>query len=133
MKLTPVVNFSNSFCANILSPKKFKAKMHKTLWYENLLIKYCEIDTYNVDFTNILWAAFRCVDPKSLERYWRLDDLFTLLGSSRVKAGRTWWNWHLLLRQTSWNVFWKCHSPKDVPLTQNRRIYSLISIWHLIV
>jgi len=39
-----------------------------------------------VNFTNIIWAAFTPVDPKSTIRHWCLDWIFSLLGFARVKA-----------------------------------------------
>jgi len=39
-------------------------------------------------FADILRADFSCPDPKSAERHWWLDWIFTLLGSTDVKASR---------------------------------------------
>ncbi len=41
-----------------------------------------------VDFTNILWAALTCKDPKSSKWHCWLDCLFALLGSACIKAAR---------------------------------------------
>ena len=39
-----------------------------------------------VNFTNVLWAAFTCADPKSAKKLLNLTVFFALLGSARVKA-----------------------------------------------
>jgi len=44
--------------------------------------------TSDVNFINVLWAAFAPVDPKSVKRYWQLDWILTLLGATGVKAVR---------------------------------------------
>jgi len=41
-----------------------------------------------LNFINILRTAFTLADPKSVKRYWRLDWVLTLLGSTRIKAVR---------------------------------------------
>ena len=41
-----------------------------------------------VNFTNILWAAFTCADPKSAKKAAELDCFFVFLGSSRAKVAR---------------------------------------------
>jgi hypothetical protein len=43
-----------------------------------------------VNFTNILWAAFRLSDPKSAKNTVKFSVFFEILGSARVKdAHRT--------------------------------------------
>ncbi len=44
--------------------------------------------TTGVNFIIILWAAFAPVDSKSVKRYWQLDWLLTLLGSTGVRVVR---------------------------------------------
>jgi hypothetical protein len=39
-----------------------------------------------VNFTNVLWTAFTCTDPKSAKRHSSHNCLFTLLGLACVKA-----------------------------------------------
>jgi len=39
-----------------------------------------------VDFTNVLWAAFTRIDPKSAKRHWWLDCFFALLEYACVNA-----------------------------------------------
>ncbi len=39
-----------------------------------------------VNFTNVIWAAFKCADPKSAKGHWLLDYLVEHLGSQSVKA-----------------------------------------------
>jgi len=41
-----------------------------------------------VNFTNVLCAAFTLTYPQSAKRHWRLESLFSLLGSVRVKVAR---------------------------------------------
>ena len=41
-----------------------------------------------VNFTNVLWAAFALVDPKSAKKTVKLSSFFALLGSAHVKAAR---------------------------------------------
>jgi len=56
--------------------------------------------TPGFNFTNVLWAAFTCADPKIAKRHWWLDCLFTLLGSAHIKAARSstcWWNKILII------------------------------------
>jgi len=50
--------------------------------------------TPRVNFTNVLWVAYMCADPKSAKkRESRHCCLFALLGPMCVKAA-CWWNQH---------------------------------------
>ncbi len=40
----------------------------------------------SVNFINVLCASFVQADPISIKRYWRLNWIFTLSGSARIKA-----------------------------------------------
>jgi len=42
-----------------------------------------------VNFTNVLRAALKRADPKSIKRYYQLDLIFMLLGSTHVKTVQT--------------------------------------------
>ena len=50
--------------------------------------RLARIYTPRVNFTNILWAAFKLADPKSAKNESQLKQLFVLLGSARIKAAR---------------------------------------------
>ncbi len=98
------------FTLTFLYKSAFLSFSIKTVWLYNFLCKKistkgkCKIFvklTPGVDFINILFKTFTCTYPKSAKRYWPLDWIFTLLGSSCVKAGRkdvgeidTWLSFH---------------------------------------
>jgi len=56
----------------------------KETWFVEIYWNY----PYVVDFTNALHLAFTPTDHKSVKRYWRLNWIFTLLRSARIKAAR---------------------------------------------
>jgi len=49
-------------------------------------LKYIFLVWLEVNFINILCAAFKRANPKNAKKYLRLDLIFMLLGSSRVEA-----------------------------------------------
>jgi len=46
------------------------------------------LQTLGVNFINVLRTAFTLIGPKSVKRYWRLDWVLTLWGTTGVKAVR---------------------------------------------
>jgi len=63
-------------CANLIAAQ--------LLFYQHLWAQIAP----GVNFINILRTAFTLVGPKSVKRYWRLDWVLTLWGTTGVKAVR---------------------------------------------
>ncbi len=84
------VKFINVLRMRFLYESVFKAK---TQLQKRLLdVKFVPLTlmklTTGVYFIKILRAAFMRPDPKSPKRYWRLDWIFTLLGSGHITTAR---------------------------------------------
>jgi len=76
--------FPSSFCNEILLPKK--SKLRNSILYEKdahtILVKL----TYGAHFINVLLTAFTPVAPQSVRTQSSCQNLFTLLGSTHIKA-----------------------------------------------
>jgi len=49
--------------------------MFEALLFEKLLSKMLMKLTPGVNLINIFWAAFTHADPKSVKRYWQIDEI----------------------------------------------------------
>ncbi len=87
-------HFTCPFFTDILLPKKsqswtvIRENVWNSLSYEKHECKMLMKLTPGVDFINVLHTAFTLVDPKSIKRYWRLDWVLTLSGSTSSKDVR---------------------------------------------